>query len=855
MGLSFKSGIPMPIYDGAMVAKEGCAAVSDSAGNLLFYTNGENIWNKSHQIMSNGGGLFGGNSSTQSSLILPDPGSAKRYYVFTTPNGSLSQGLRYSIVDLSFLSGLGAVVSWNKFVFSRCDEKLIACPNADGSGYWILAHESGSNKIRTYELKQSGIDTSVYVVSTGVISSNNTGNFMGGADFSSNGKLVAMVYGSSDKVELFDFNNQTGQLTNPRVIQLPISATFDDNYYTCFSPGSKYLYVSGSRLFQINVSYNDITQINASVKVISSAAHAAMQTGPDMKVYIARLFTKRLSVINEPDKEFPFCKYADTGVVFNSVNRVERGLPNFVKHRASDFTFSSTCYKDTTLFLLLFGESDSAHIDFGDSNSVTVQSKDVNNIKHLYKIDKIYSVKVKFYFGLDSLILIKNVEIRQPPFVYLGNDTSVCFNSYTLSAVSSNQNQFLWSTGSTSFSPKFYSFGQQWIRVFDGYCYNYDTILVTKIEQPFVVNLGRDTIRCEGDAYLLDPGLINATFVWQNGSTQRTFEAKQSNTYWVKVSKVGFDCPVYDTVKVTFYPRPYIQLGQDKYICKGDSIIFDLRKSGYKDIVWQDGSKDSLYIVKKDGLYSVSVKDILCYQVDSIRISTYSTETLIQEQYLVCTGDSVLIDIRPHVDKAIWYDSDTTTSRYFKLSGVFPFQYWKYACLLKDSVRVYVLSTPNDVLPEDTFVCGFSLLELNSKSDDFAKYVWSTGELTSRIQINTPGKYYVTISNQCGELKDTVLVEDCECIFYVPTAFSPNKDNLNDGFKPVGCAPTYYNLKIYSRWGELLFETDDFNQEWRGDFNGKFAGDNTFAWVIEYSGNKISGKANKITQGTVTILR
>ena len=67
---------------------EGCSSISDSAGNLLFYTDGRNVWDKNHQIMPNANynnrtGLFGDPSSTSSGLIIPRPGNPNNYYVFT----------------------------------------------------------------------------------------------------------------------------------------------------------------------------------------------------------------------------------------------------------------------------------------------------------------------------------------------------------------------------------------------------------------------------------------------------------------------------------------------------------------------------------------------------------------------------------------------------------------------------------------------------------------------------------------------------------------------------------------------------------------------------------------------------
>src|SRR3970040_2481571 len=72
-GLDFNSGNPVALTNGKLVTKEGCTTISDKDGNLLFYTDGSLVYNKNHQVMPNGYGLQGHNSSTQSAIIVPKP--------------------------------------------------------------------------------------------------------------------------------------------------------------------------------------------------------------------------------------------------------------------------------------------------------------------------------------------------------------------------------------------------------------------------------------------------------------------------------------------------------------------------------------------------------------------------------------------------------------------------------------------------------------------------------------------------------------------------------------------------------------------------------------------------------------
>ena len=79
-GLDFSAGEPIAITDGQLNTKEGCASIADENGSLLFYTDGNKVYNKNHVLMSNGSGLHGNSSSTQSAIVVPKPNSNSKYY-------------------------------------------------------------------------------------------------------------------------------------------------------------------------------------------------------------------------------------------------------------------------------------------------------------------------------------------------------------------------------------------------------------------------------------------------------------------------------------------------------------------------------------------------------------------------------------------------------------------------------------------------------------------------------------------------------------------------------------------------------------------------------------------------------
>src|SRR6185369_16770394 len=124
LGLGFNSGTAVPLNDGLTNTIEGVATISNSNGNLLFYTDGITVWNRLHQVMPNGTGLFGDPSSTQSAVIVPKIGDTTRYFVFTVDQIGGPHGLRYSVVNMTLDNGKGDIETKNVPLVTNVTEKV-----------------------------------------------------------------------------------------------------------------------------------------------------------------------------------------------------------------------------------------------------------------------------------------------------------------------------------------------------------------------------------------------------------------------------------------------------------------------------------------------------------------------------------------------------------------------------------------------------------------------------------------------------------------------------------------------------------------------------------------------------------
>ena len=148
-GINFNDGTAPSTLStqSAMNAPAGSASVSNELGELLFYTNGETVWNGNHTIMSNGL-LIGDAEVSQSVVIVPKPDDAGKYYIFSNSANNLAHpGLRYSVVDMSLDGGLGAVDTVEKDVLllTSCSEKMSAIINPFANSYWLVVFGPSSD--------------------------------------------------------------------------------------------------------------------------------------------------------------------------------------------------------------------------------------------------------------------------------------------------------------------------------------------------------------------------------------------------------------------------------------------------------------------------------------------------------------------------------------------------------------------------------------------------------------------------------------------------------------------------------------------------------------------------------------
>ena len=155
-------------------------------------------------------------------------------------------------------------------------------------------------------------------------------------------------------------------------------------------------------------------------------------------------------------------------------------------------------------------------------------------------------------------------------------------------------------------------------------------------------------------------------------------------------------------------------------------------------------------------------------------------------------------------------------------------------------------------LGRDTVICPGEILLLNPGS--FTNYLWQDNSTGATFKVTKTGTYTVNISNGTGCMgSDTIKVlVDCSGIFF-PSAFTPNNDNENDFFGPLGnfSFVTEFRLVVYNRYGQLVFVSNNPSKKWDGSVKTIKTDTGTFVWMAEYF---LSGK-KELRKGTVMVIR
>lgn len=418
-GMKFNpDGSVTTLTDGVMPAMEGCSTISSSTGQLLFYSNGLDVYNRNHQIMPNGSGLHGDFSTTQSGIIVPKPGSANLYYIFTLDEQTREYGFQYSVVDMNLDGGLGAVTTQKNIpIYTPSCEKMAVVKHPNNTDFWIVTHGWNDNRYYAHLLTTTGLNPTPVISSVGTVLQGDDQNTIGYLKIAPNGTKIAVCHNDyptqqNSTVELLDFDTATGIVSNPQILLLDL-----EPYGIEFSPNSEILYQPSKRyntIFQYDLNAVDIPNSRRSIYQSNTFNFSALQLGPNGKIYVTRVDETKLAVINDPDVLGVGCNFVLDGVDLLG-RRCLNGLPPFPSSFfLPKLELSSKCEDENIQFSINVNQAVvSIQWDFGDGSPL--QNSTIGN--HTYSSPNTYTITATVNTGSGIRTFRRIVTILPKPSI------------------------------------------------------------------------------------------------------------------------------------------------------------------------------------------------------------------------------------------------------------------------------------------------------------------------------------------------------------------------------------------------------------------------------------------------------
>lgn len=422
---------------------EGVAAISNSLGQLLFYTDGQNSYSANGAPMPNGSGLMGHRSSTQSGIIIPKPGSSTQYFIFTVDAFAGPNTIRYNIVDMNLNSNNGDIITTKKNLPmpyalaapTAFAERMIAIPKSGSVGYWLIAHLAKESSTTgtfvvwdiTCNSTNDGISEVLFNGQRQSIGSTCTSSIyaseLGYMKISPNGSSLAYASTGNNIVEVFNFNNSSGAISNARKITSATLGSGCKPYGIEYSPNNQYLFVTDLYSFKVYQYNLNNLNLDISTSVISKTytptgsqtawptyyTQGALQYAPDGNIYCALPGRNHLMKITNPNSTGWLV--TENGLSLSSVTNAYcgAGLPNFV----ASFVGTASINVAISPCAVTVGYSAASNLpnatylwDFGDGATSTLQ-----NPTHYYSSAGTYIITMTVSSGGCSITKKISVQV------------------------------------------------------------------------------------------------------------------------------------------------------------------------------------------------------------------------------------------------------------------------------------------------------------------------------------------------------------------------------------------------------------------------------------------------------------
>lgn len=459
-----------------------------------------------------------------------------------------------------------------------------------------------------------------------------------------------------------------------------------------------------------------------------------------------------------------------------------------------------------------------------------------------------------------------NLSIINPPIFDLGPDLYLCSDTILqLGDTLIDTWTYLWQPGtavsdSIISDPTVIIISDQTISVtvtdpWTG-CSTFDTLNI--IVDSISVDSGADLLFCSDSSFQL--GLMsepNWEYLWTPGAvvsdpliSDPMINIVADESIILIVTDTLSGCSATDTVEVTI-DLVTINLGPDLTFCLDTMIVLGPAPIPGYDYSWEPAGSitdptianpiylasgtETISVVVTSSISGCSASDTVIYSIDSVFVD------ILLEDTVLCSPSTFAVQVdHSGYSNIIWQPSANVVNQnvnsadmnFTENTVVYATSFSSTgACTDTDSMFVSFETIPPSITI-DSLLCEDETFVYSPAG------TWSDGsQIIGVISLNQEGIYTYSEDHVCGTTihEITIDITSCDCNVYIPNAFTPDGNQFNNSFSIVSdCTFQDFHLTIYNRWGELIFESFDGNQNWDGTYNGKLVQDGTYTWKLSY---------------------
>lgn len=400
-----------------------------------------------------------------------------------------------------------------------------------------------------------------------------------------------------------------------------------------------------------------------------------------------------------------------------------------------------------------------------------------------------------------------------------------------------------------------------------------DTLLVNPLPP---LDMPLDTSFCEGGIADFDVFTAGAEYLWNTGATSSSISASQTGNFSVRVSYPATGCEVRGEVGLEVWENPLVSIEGGEGLCEGDTLfLYAESPDSLESYVWNKPSaipsKDAeIYVdFNTTQMLYLSVEDVRgCPAEDSLLIQVIPYPDIDLSFDPVCEGDTLYLDataanIQDPSATYFWWQDQSPLGNQGPLlelieAGKYELLFDLMGCPAEFVVDIHFNPLPQSDIYREHPNCVYKGKPVSLDAGEAFAYNWlHSGEQSRTVEVVRADTYYVEVFNEflCKTTDSTVVIDACPPLLYVPTAFSPNGDGINEEFSWGGDYLATFDMKIYSRWGILMYETQNPYAFWNGTYKQGKVQEGVYTWVVRYSGTHPDYQQIFQRAGTVTLFR